>query len=219
MGGDGGRYSVIFSLMERQQTGGPTYTIGYHDTNKCSGHNCLWKDNPVFLCFISTLILSLRVWNSLEWWKTGLSGGGRTKRGRKKGSVWTNASDSSGWADTDRFSFFFFCSGPCLSLSHSLSKYHYCTIRLLFIFRKDFIWAVVGLIRFLATVYTHPPSLPEEQNESRAAGQHSGFLHPDGRCERSQLGVPMLRPWSWVIYTLAKASKRQLRRKLLYIVW
>lgn len=114
---------------------------------------------------------------------------------------------------------FFFCSGPCLSLSHSLSKYHYCTIRLLFIFRKDFIWAVVGLIRFLATVYTHPPSLPEEQNESRAAGQHSGFLHPDGRCERSQLGVPMLRPWSWVIYTLAKASKRQLRRKLLYIVW
>lgn len=142
------------------------------------------------------------------------------QRGGKRKSERVNECFGQFWMSRHWQVFFlFFCSGPCLSLSHSLSKYHYCTIRLLYIFRKDFIWAVVGLIRFLATVYTHPPSLPEEQNESRAAGQHSGFLHPDGRCERSQLGVPMLRPWSWVIYTLAKASKRQLRRKLLYIVW
>lgn len=45
----------VFSLMERPQAGGPeryyrpTYTSGWHDTNNRSGHNCLWKDNPVFL--------------------------------------------------------------------------------------------------------------------------------------------------------------------------
>lgn len=32
-------------------------------------------------------------------------------------------------------------------------------------------------------------------------------LCPDGRCERSQLGVPMLRPWDWVIYTPQRHPK------------
>lgn len=144
------------------------------------------------------------------------------RRGKTEAArLWKNISDSSGWAEVLTASLSFFLRDPA-SVSKKISKYHYCSIQLLITSREDFIWGPVHtkpLLNWLGVYlqYTPDPHLaarPEEQNESRAAGQHSGFLRPDGRCERSQLGVPTLRPWSRVIYTRAKASKRQGRRKL-----
>lgn len=70
-------------MVARQSKNGyrPTSTIRKHDTNNCSGQNCLWKDNLGFLFSV----LSLGLWNKVEWWKTTISGGGWMKRrGREK---------------------------------------------------------------------------------------------------------------------------------------
>lgn len=68
--------------------------------------------------FISTLILGLRVWNQVDWWKDTVSGGGRAKR-KERGRECANEYFGQFWMsrDTDSFSLFLFVfPGLCLSL-------------------------------------------------------------------------------------------------------